>query len=65
MYTHKNFLKTIWEFSRGVEESRDIVIQIALKVHKTFKVKSLKTPELDVPPSIQDFLQKYMREKKN
>lgn len=50
MCTHKNFRKTIWEFSRGVEESRDIVIQIALKVHKTIKVKSLKTPELDVPP---------------
>ena len=47
--THKYFLNTLWEFTRGVEEDRDSFIQKALKVCKTFKVKPLKTPKLDVP----------------
>ena len=37
------------EFPRGVEDDKDSFIQKALKVFKTFKVKSLKTPKLDVP----------------
>ena len=46
---HKYFLNRLWEFTRRVEEERDILIQKALKVCKAFKVKSLKTPKLDVP----------------
>ena len=46
---HKYFLNTLWEFTRTVEEDRDGFIQKALKVCKTFKVKSLKTPRLDLP----------------
>ena len=42
-------LNTLWEFTRGVEGDKDSFIQKALKVCKTFKVKSLKTPRLDVP----------------
>ena len=42
-------LNTLWEFTRGVEDDKDSFIQKALKVCKTFKVKSLKTPKLDVP----------------
>ena len=41
-------LNTLWEFTRGVEDKGSF-IQKALKVYKTFKVKSLKTPKLDVP----------------
>ena len=39
-------LNTLWEFTRG--EDRDGSIQKVLKVFKTFKVKSLKRPKLDV-----------------
>ena len=46
---HKYFLNTLWEFARGVEEEKDSFTQKALKVFKTFKVKSLKSPRLDVP----------------
>ena len=46
---HKYFLNTLWEFARGVEEDKDSFIEMALKVYKTFKSKSLKTPKLDVP----------------
>ena len=42
-------LNTLWKFTRGVEGDKDSFIQKALKVCKTFKVKSLKTPTLDVP----------------
>ena len=45
---HKYFLNTFWEFTRGVEEDKDSLIQKTLKVFKTFKVKSLKAPKLDV-----------------
>ena len=42
-------LNTLCEFTRGVEGDKDNFTQKALKVCKTFKVKSLKTPRLDVP----------------
>ena len=42
-------LSTLWEFTRGVEDEKDSFIQKTLKVFKTFEVKSLKTPKLDVP----------------
>ena len=42
-------LNTLWEFTRAVEDNKDSFIQKELKVFKTFKVKSLKTPKLDVP----------------
>ena len=42
-------LNTLWEFTRGVEENKEGFIQKALKVFKTFKVKSLKRPKHDVP----------------
>ena len=42
-------LNTLWEFTRGVEEDNNSFIQKALKVCKTFKIKSLKTPKPDVP----------------
>ena len=42
-------LNTLWEFTRGVEEDKEGFIQKALKVFKTFKVKSLRRPKLDVP----------------
>ena len=35
--------------TRGVEDDKNSFIQKALKVFKTFKVKSLKTPKFDVP----------------
>ena len=35
--------------TRGVEDDKNSFIQKALKVFKTFKVKSLKTSKLDVP----------------
>ena len=41
---HKYFLNTLWEFTRGVEEDKDSFIEKALKVCKTFKIKSLKFP---------------------
>ena len=40
---------TLWEFTRGVEDDKDNFIQKALKVCKTFKIRSSKTPRLDVP----------------
>ena len=46
---HKYFLNTLWEFTSRVEEDKDSFIEKALKVCKTFKVKSLKTPKFDVP----------------
>ena len=42
-------LNALWEFTRGVEEDNNSFIQKALKVCKTFKIKSLKTPKPDVP----------------
>ena len=45
---HKYFLNTLWEFTRVVEEDKERFIQKTLKISKTFKVKSLKTPKLDV-----------------
>ena len=42
-------LNTLLEFTRGVKDDKDSFIQKALKVFKAFNVKSLKTPELDVP----------------
>ena len=41
-------LNTLWKLTRGVVEDKDSFIQKALKVCKTFKVNSLKTPKLDV-----------------
>ena len=46
---HKYFFNTLWKFTRGVEEVKESLKQKALKVCKTFKVKSLITPKLDVP----------------
>ena len=46
---HKYFLNKLWEFTKRVEEEKDNFIQKELKVCKTFKVKSLKTPKRDVP----------------
>lgn len=46
---HKHFLNTLWEFTRRVEEEKDSFIQKPFKVCKTFKVKSLKSPKLDIP----------------
>ena len=53
-------LNTLWEVTRGVEEDKDSFIQKALKVFKTFKVKCLKTPKLDVPAkkTVYNLLQK-------
>ena len=48
MYT-TTLLNILWEFTRQVEKDKDSFIQKALKVCKTFKVKSLKTSKLDVP----------------
>lgn len=42
-------LNTFWEFTRGVEGDRDGFIKKALKVFKTFKVRSIKTSKPDVP----------------
>ena len=47
MYRQK-FLNTLWEFTGGKEDKNNI-IQKALKVCKTFKVKLLKTARPDVP----------------
>ena len=46
---HKYFLNTLWEFTRGVEDNKASFTEKRLKNCKTFKVKSLKTPKLDVP----------------
>lgn len=42
-------LNTFWEFTRGVEGDRDGFIKKALKVFKTFKVRSIKASKPDVP----------------
>ena len=42
-------LNTLWKFTRGVEDDKDSFTQKELKICKTFKVKPLKTPKLDVP----------------
>ena len=47
---HKYFLNILWEFTKGLEEDKDRFIQKVLKVCKAFKVKSLKTSKVDVPP---------------
>ena len=39
-------LNTLWEFTTGVEDDKDSFIQRALKMFKTFKTRSLKTPRL-------------------
>ena len=63
---HKYFINTLWEFTRGVEEDKDSFIEKALKVCKTFKVKSLKTPKVNVPAekTAYNFFYKDMRETK-
>ena len=63
---HKYFLNTLWEFTRTVEEDRGGFIQKAIKVCKTFKVKSLKTPRLDVPAKnrVYNLFYEDMRETK-
>ena len=65
MYMHKNFLNTLWEFDRGVEESRDSFMLTTLNVCKSFKLESLKTPKLDVSPKkiTYNLFYKVMREK--
>ena len=50
MYMHNNFFNVLWEFTRQVKEGRESFIQSALKLSRTFKVNSLKTPKLDVAP---------------
>lgn len=50
MYMYENFLNTLWEFTRGLEEDRDRFVQKALKMCYTFKVRSLITSKLDVSP---------------
>ena len=46
--THKTtLLNTLWEFTRG--EDKEGFIEMALKMCKAFKVKSLKRPKLDIP----------------
>ena len=48
---HKNFRNILLEFTRQVNEGRESFIQSVqsvLKVCKTFKVKSLETPKLNV-----------------
>lgn len=47
---YENFLNTLWEFTRGLEEDRDRFVQKALKTCQTFKVRSLRTSKLDVSP---------------
>ena len=42
-------LNTLWEFTTGIEDEKDSFIQRALKMFKTFKIRSLKTPRFDVP----------------
>ena len=42
-------LNTLWEFTSVAEDTKDSFIQKAVKVLKASKVKSLKTPKLDVP----------------
>ena len=66
MYVHKNFLNTLWEFTRGVEEGSGSFMKKTLNVWKTFKLKSLKTPKLDVPPKKISYslFYKIMQEKK-
>ena len=63
---HKNFLNMLWEFTRGVAENRDSFIQKVLKMCKNIKVRSLKTPKLDVSPKKTEdiFFYKDMQEKK-
>ena len=59
-------LNALWQFTRGVEDDKDSFIQKELKMCKTFKVKSLKTPMLDVPAkktAYNLFLQGYVRDK--
>ena len=46
-------LNKLLEFTRGAEDDKSNFIQKALKVFKTFKAKSLKTPKLDVPAKKQ------------
>lgn len=48
---HKKFLNTFKKLREEVGEDRDSFMQKALKVCKTFKVKSLKTPKLDKLPT--------------
>ena len=57
-------LDTLWEFTRGVGEDREDIIKKAVKVFKTFKVKSLKRPRLDVPAkkTAYNLFSKDMRE---
>ena len=42
-------LNTLCKFTGGAEDNKDSFLQKALKVFKTFKVKSLKTPKVGVP----------------
>ena len=66
MNIDENFLNKLWELTRGLEEDRDRCIQKALKVCKTFKVRFLKTPNLDVSPkkTAYNHFYKDMRKKK-
>ena len=59
-------INTLWEVTRGVEDDKDSFTQKALKVFKTFKVKFLKTPKLDVPAkkTAHNLFCKDMRETK-
>lgn len=46
---HKNLLITLWELNRYGKEEQNSIIQRAVKVCKTFEVKSLTRPKLHVP----------------
>ena len=46
---HKNFLIALWKFTRDGKKTEKALFK-SLKVSKTFKVKSLTTSKLDVPP---------------
>ena len=64
MHLYENFLNTLWEFTRTVQEDRNSFIQKARKVCQTFKVKSMKTHKLDVPAKKTEcnLFYKHMRE---
>ena len=63
---HKNFLNTLWEITRGVEEDRDSFMQNILNMRKICKVKSPKYPSsiFHQRRRIKVLLQRYASEKK-
>lgn len=53
MCMHKKFPNTLKKLREEVEEDRDSFMQKALKVCKTFKVKSLQVKSLQVSQNTQ------------